>query len=213
MNPAKSAFLKKLEEGLKHHSEKQAILEEYALHIDEILYEREMEVPESTTELEHITQRLGSPGEIIEIWKEEADVTPTKMSGLFLFANLAFFAAGGLLTLTCNIYNWRPAERVWHDLTSIPVMIMLVYMFFWALLGYEVGKVFGHSGRRLLKNTFLIALVPNLSLMVLTVFHLIPYNWFDPLLNTPFILGCIGSTMLLYPISWIGYRWGRRASV
>ncbi|WEG11045.1 hypothetical protein PU629_12750 [Pullulanibacillus sp. KACC 23026] len=212
MSQASEMFLSQLAQGLKDHSEKESILEEYAVHINEILLERSAD-EQGLTELDYIIERLGSPEEISDMWREEAVVTPSKLNKLFLIANLIFFAAGGLLTLTCNIFDWRPAELVWRYLTSIPMMIMLIYMFFWALLGYEVGKAFGHSGRRLLKNTFLLALVPNLSLMALTVFHLIPYYWFDPLLSRPFIIGCIVSTMILYPISWLGYRWGRRASV
>lgn len=81
---------------------------------------------------------------------------------------------------------------------------------FWALLGYEIGKGFGHNGRVLLNKTFLLSLIPNLILMVLTVFQIIPHSWFAPLLTKTFIIACIIFTIILYPISWIGYRWGEK---
>ncbi|MCM2533169.1 hypothetical protein NDK43_13145 [Neobacillus pocheonensis] len=102
---------------------------------------------------------------------------------------------------------------IWSHLTSIPTLIALLYLFFWALLGYEIGKGFGHSGRRLLKKTFLLSLIPNILLMVLTVLRIIPHAWFDPLLTDQFVIACIIFTIILYPISWLGYRWGKKASI
>jgi hypothetical protein len=95
----------------------------------------------------------------------------------------------------------------------MPTLIALLYLFFWALLGYEIGRGFGHGGRTLLKKTFLLSLIPNILLMVLTVFEIIPHSWFAPLLTKTFIIACILFTIILYPISVIGYRWGKKASI
>ncbi|MFZ3578358.1 hypothetical protein [Virgibacillus sp. DJP39] len=90
---------------------------------------------------------------------------------------------------------------------------MFAYILFWSLIGYEIGREFGHGGHKLLRKTFVISIVPNLVLMYLTIFKLIPLEWFQPLLSVPFIAACVITTGFLYPVSWIGYQWGRKASV
>lgn len=212
MERPKNKFLAELEKGLVNHQDKQSILMEYETHIDEILIEacdckNEFEV------MERIISRLGSPEEIAALWKEELSVTPSNMKWLFILMNVLFFGGGSLLTLFHNVYQWDWLSVIWSHLTAIPTIIAIIYMFFWALLGYEIGKGFGHGGRTLLKKTFLLSLIPNLLLMVLTVFEIIPHSWFEPLLTKSFIIACIILTIILYPISWLGYRWGRKASI
>lgn len=212
MERPKNEFLAKLAEGLGNHQDKENILREYESHIDEILIESN----DCTSEEEVATRiftRLGSPEEIAEMWREEFSVTPSNMKWLFILLNILFFGGGSLLTLAHNLYPWEWLAAIWNHLTAIPTLIAILYMFFWALLGYEIGKGFGHGGRSLLRKTFLLSLIPNLLLMFLTVFHIIPHTWFAPLLTKTFIVACIIFTIFLYPVSWLGYRWGRKASI
>jgi hypothetical protein len=212
MERPKNKFLKELEKRLGNHHDKKSILMEYEVHIEEIIIES-YDCNDENEMMEHIISRLGSPEEIAAIWKEELSVTPSNMKWLFILMNILFFGGGSLLTFFHNVFQWKWLSIVWSQLTAIPTLIAFIYMFFWALLGYEIGKGFGHRGRGLLKKTFLLSLIPNLLLMVLTVFGIIPHSWFDPLLTKTFILACIIFTILLYPISWLGYRWGRKASI
>ncbi|MEH7353283.1 hypothetical protein V7150_06830 [Neobacillus drentensis] len=212
MERQKNKFLEDLAKGLGNHQDKEDILLEYESHIDEIL----IESSDCSTEdemMERIVSRLGSPEEIAELWKEELSVTPSNMKWLFILLNILFFGGGSLLTLAHNLFQWEWLAAIWGYLTAIPTLIAFLYMFFWALLGYEIGRGFGHKGRTLLINTFLLSLIPNLILMFLTVFHIIPHSWFAPLLTKTFIIACIIFTLFLYPVSWIGYRWGRKASI
>ncbi|MDP4170246.1 MAG: hypothetical protein Q8906_06510 [Bacillota bacterium] len=212
MERPKNKFLEELALGLGSHEEKETILQEYGSHIDDLMVElMKCETEESVRE--QLVARLGSPEEIALLWKEELSVTPSKMKLLFLMLNIIFFIGGSLLTLAHNLFQWHWLSVLWGHLTAIPTIIAFLYMFFWALLGYEIGKGFGHQGRKMLKKTFLLSLAPNLLLMVLTVFHIIPHRWFAPLLTNEFIIACILFTISLYPISWIGYRWGRKVSV
>jgi uncharacterized membrane protein len=212
MERQKNKFLKELEKGLRNHQDKQSILMEYEAHIEEILIES-YDCKGEDEMMERILSRLGSPEEIAAMWKEELSVTPSNMKWLFITMNIFFFGGGTLLTLFHNLFQWNWLAAVWSHLTAIPTIIAFIYMFFWALLGYEIGKGFGHGGRSLLRKIFLLSLIPNLLLMVLTVFEIIPHSWFEPLLTKTFILACIIFTILLYPISWLGYRWGRKASI
>ena len=212
MERQKNKFLEDLAKGLGNHQDKDDILLEYKSHIDEIL----IESSDCSTEdemMKRIVSRLGSPEEIAELWKEELSVTPSNMKWLFILLNILFFGGGSLLTLAHNLFQWEWLAAIWGYLTAIPTLIAFLYMFFWALLGYEIGRGFGHKGRTLLINTFLLSLIPNLILMFLTVFHIIPHSWFAPLLTKTFIIACIIFTLFLYPVSWIGYRWGRKASI
>lgn len=212
MERSKSNFLSELSMGLGNHQDKEDILQDYEAHINDILLEF-FECDDEEFIMERIISRLGSPSEIADMWREELSVTPSKMKWLFILLNILLFGGGSLLTLFHNLYDWEWLTVVWNHLTAIPTIIAFIYMFFWALLGYEIGKGFGHGGRSLLKKTFLLSLIPNLILMLLTVFEIIPHSWFAPLLTKTFIIACIIFTLFLYPISLIGYRWGKKASI
>ncbi|MBS4198166.1 hypothetical protein KHA93_00645 [Bacillus sp. FJAT-49732] len=212
MERLKNEFLAELEENLAEHQEKESILEEYAAHLDEFLGCLPNLVDENEIR-DQIYSKLGSPKEISAMWKEELSVTPSNMKWLFVAVNILFFGGGAALTLAHNLFDWNWLTYFWDRLTSFPIIIAFIYMFFWALLGYEIGRGFGHNGRKLLKRTFILALVPNIVLMVLTVFQIIPHKWFYPLLTETFIGLCIFFTLLLYPVCLISYKWGKKASV
>jgi hypothetical protein len=208
---SKEQFIQELDTLLIEHEDKRGVLEEYDGHIHHLLEETgEMEKDDWTA---LIYEKIGTPEEISAIWNEEWAVTPSKTQWLFVSANIFLFVGGSLLTILYNVFSWNWLQGFWLKLTDIPAIIIAVYIVFWILLGYEIGKEFGSKGRTLLVKTLLLSLIPNLVLMNLVLFHLIPHEWFDPLLSKSFILICIGFTILLLPISWAGYKWGRRASV
>ncbi|MCJ8008198.1 hypothetical protein ACFFF5_11215 [Lederbergia wuyishanensis] len=212
MERLKNEFLAELEESLANHQEKVSILEEYAAHLDEFLGCLPALVDEDEMR-DQIYSKLGTPKEIAAMWKEELSVTPSNMKWLFVAVNVLFFGGGATLTLAHNLFDWYWLTYFWDRLTSFPIVIAFIYMFFWALLGYEIGRGFGHNGRKLLKRTFVLALIPNIILMILTVFQIIPHKWFYPLLTQTFIGLCILFTLLLYPVCLISYKWGKKASV
>lgn len=208
MNEEAQRFLDDLEKALGDDPKRAEIMAEYRLHVEEVLYE----LSEEGT-YDALVSRLGSPKELAELWKTEKSVTPRKMQQLFVFLNIALFILGAILTVGYNVLGWQWLGILWGNLTESTTIIIFIYMFFWGLLGYEIGKAFGARGKKILRRTFIICIIPNLILMYLIVFRLIPYEWFDPLLDGKFILLCIFCTFALYPISWLGYRWGRKASV
>jgi len=206
----KSEFLSQLDRQLGKHPEKEQILFEYDTHLTEMLEDLIVAEEDIMSELYN---RLGSPEEIAASWREELSLTPKKTQWLFIFANLVFFAGGSVLTLVHNVFDFNWIDFIWKSLTSIPSVIILVYLVFWVLLGYEIGKGFGHRGRSLMKKTFILSILPNILLMNLTLFEVIPHGWFQPLLSSAFIIKCILFTALLYPICLAGYKWGKKASV
>ncbi|CEG27278.1 HAAS signaling domain-containing protein [Bacillus sp. B-jedd] len=211
MERLKNDFLKELDRRLGTFAEKESILRDYEEHLDEMLVDSFSLGEEEAREA--LYARLGTPKEIADMWKEELTVTPSNMKWLFILLNILLFAAGSALTAAHNVFEWEWLSFVWRYLTSIPFIIAFVYIFFWALLGYEIGRSFGSNGRGLVRKTFLAALIPNLTLMVLTLTGIIPYEWFYPLLTKTFIAVCIILTALLYPICLFAYQWGKKSSV
>ena len=212
MERLKNEFLSQLNDCLGEHLEKDSILKEYEVHLDELLLEL-LDLKDESEIRDQIYTRLGTPEEIADMWEDELSVTPSRMKWLFIAVNIFLFGGGAVLTLAHNLFQWNWISNLWNQLTSIPILIALIYMCFWALLGYEIGKGFGYKGKKILKRTFLLALIPNLTLMFLTVFNIIPREWFSPLLTETFIGLCIFLTILLYPLCVISYKWGKRASV
>lgn len=213
MTQYKTEFLNRLDMHLGKHPEKEQILSEYECHIAELLEELDYKKEAVADMMPELYKRLGTPEEIAESWREELSVTPKKTQWLFIMANLVFFIGGSALTIIHNLSDSRWVDFIWNSLTSIPSVIIILYLIFWALLGYEIGKGFGHKGRSLMKKTFVLSILPNILLMNLTLFNIIPHGWFQPLLNPSFITKCILFTALLYPICWAGYKWGKKASV
>jgi|SRR5690625_13824 len=210
MKDGQQRFIRELTKEIGNHTDQADIIAEYELHVYELV--KELSIDEENS-YEAIVKRLGTPREISKAWKQEVGMTPRKTQWLFILCNLAIFIGGTILTICYNFFDWIWLEQVWFALTDVSFIIMLIYLLFWGLLGYEIGKEFGHRGYRLLKRTFVISIVPNLLLMYLIVFKVLPYEWFQPLLNFPFIVTAMFFTGLLYPVSWLGYRWGRKVSV
>lgn len=203
----RNRYLNELSQALSFHPERSKILEEYKAHLQELDQE------DVSLTYEELTNRLGTPEEIAEMFKEEHSVTETRLHWLFVLCNILLFVGGGLLTLGYHLFEWKVLHWLFTRLLSIPTVIIILYIGFWALLGYEIGKAFGPNGKTLLIKTFMIGIIPNLLLMILTLFNVIPRRWFDPLITTEFIVVCIVCTGLLYPVAWLACRWGRRMSL
>lgn len=208
MTIGQSQYLHELANELGSHPEKEFILAEYEDHLAEVCTDLE-----DSPSYVMLVDRMGEPKHVAKAWKDESSVTQTKLQWLFIFCNVFLFVGGSLLTLSYHLLEWSVIEWLWRTFTSLPMLIVLAYFGFWSLLGYEMGKAFGAGGRRLLRRTFFIGILPNLLLMTLTVTKVIPHKWFDPLITKDFILICVISTVLLYPVCWFGFRWGKRMSV
>jgi hypothetical protein len=208
----KEEFLERLEIVLKDHPRKDEILIEYDLHITEMLRELSNN-HEVQSDMEYVIDHFGTPEEILDAWKDELSITPSKAKWNFVFVNSVFFSFGILLTLLHNLFDWHWIGLLWEKLTSITGIIIFLYILFWGLLGYEIGRAFGPNGKKLLFKTFILSVIPNLLLMYLILFNIIPHEWFQPLINKKFIIICVVFTFILYPICHLGYSWGKKDSV
>lgn len=202
-------FLKELEKALKNHPESKMILEDYEAYIYDLI----ADVTDEKVTYELLITRIGTPKELAKTWRAETNITESRTKWIFILTNIFLFLCGILLTAGYHLFEWQWVERVWNGMTSFSSLVMIMYTLFWALLGYEIGKEFGENGKRLLKRTVTISIIPNITLMFLVVFQIIPIRWFAPHLTIPFIIGCVCLTALFYPISLLGYKWGRKQSV
>lgn len=210
MNEEAQRFLHELEKALVGEAYAKEIVHEYRMHLNAML--SELESNESMTYKE-IVDRLGTPEELAALWKEEKSVTPKNMQRLFVFLNIALFLGGALFTVGYNVLEWQWLDDLWKTLTESTTFMLFIYLFFWGLLGYEIGKAFGARGKKVLNRTFIICVIPNIVFMSLVLFRFIPSSWLDALPDGPFIIVCILGTIGLYPISLLGYRWGKKQSV
>lgn len=212
MCEAKERFLKALGKEIGDHPKKEHILQDYELHIIELLHDKPP-MSDSEASYRYLVDHIGSPEEIAKLWEKEIKVTPHKTQWLFVICNMLILIGGTLLILSYHLFGWKWLGDLWQLMTDIPFLLTLVYLLFWGLLGYEIGREFGHRGKRLLRRTFFISMIPNVFIMYLMVFKIIPYEWFQPVLKLPFLVICILFTACLYPISYVGYLWGRKLSI
>ncbi|WP_078544989.1 hypothetical protein [Litchfieldia alkalitelluris] len=214
MIQSKQDYLSLLAKELNNHPDSTELLHEIDIHITEMV--EDLYLVEGLNEAEamiEVQSRLGTPTEIALNYQKGLVVTPSKTQWTFISVNILFFIGGIFLTFLYHVIPLPIVSETWSFLTSIPTVIILLYMCFWALLGYEIGKEFGYGGKKLLAKTFYISLVPNLLLMVLVVFQVVPRSWFHPLLTPSFIIACILCTIVLYPISYASFKWGTFKSV
>lgn len=209
MNEDAQRFIQELEIELEGQMDKASIVAEYKMHIHDMQQEENMD----EMLYDQLVARLGTPREIAKLWKQETGITPRKIQWLFVLLNVAIFFGGIIVMVGYHFLEWFWLESIWHAIMNVPFLVMVVYLIFWALLGYELGKEFGHRGLRLLQRTFLIAIIPNIGFIYVVLFKLLPIAWISPFLTNSFILTSVVFTMILYPVSLLGYYWGKKVSV
>jgi hypothetical protein len=201
----KGTFLQALELELPNSLDKKSIIQEYAVHIEEKVQEG---LDEHT-----VLEQLGTPEMIAAAYKESTVVSRNFVQRNFVFCNALFFIIGLLLTFCYHLFQDSIFTSAWQMLSDISFVIMICYTVFWLLLGYEIGKEYGLRGKKLLPQTVFVSAIPNVLLMLLTLFGIIPVLWFSPILTPSFAAICILMTALLYPISHLGYRLGVSRSI
>jgi hypothetical protein len=199
----KNEFLIELERRLPHTVNKAEILQEWELHFEEALTENPEEV---------VLNRIGDPTEIANAYRQNTPVQKNWIVPFFVGCNSLFFIIGSLLTLAYHVTDFPFAQIAWSRLVSVAPVIMAGYLLFWVFLGFQIGKSYGVKGNKLTK-TVLLSMLPNVILMVLTLYKWIPTEVFSPLLTPMFVTVCVFLTLLVYPISCLAYKMGLSRSL
>ncbi|MCA1029734.1 DUF1700 domain-containing protein [Bacillus timonensis] len=205
MIQSKREFLNQLERELPVQIDKESILYDYSQHFEEELARGRSE--------RDIIASLGNPTEIANQYRTMTVIPKRFTRRFFILSNCFFFLLGILLTIGYNVYGGPMFSTLWSLFTSVPFLIVFCYSCFWVFIGYEIGKEYGLSGKRVFSTTVLIGLLPNLILMFMTLFEVVSIDWFNPLLTPSFISICVVMTCLLYPLSKFGFQFGVKQSI
>ena len=102
MNPEAERFLKELENALDHDSAREEIMAEYEMHVKEMLTDLE---GTQDKVYEFLVDRLGSPEELADLWKNEKSVTPKNMQRLLCFLTSLYLLVGLYLPSRTIFWN------------------------------------------------------------------------------------------------------------
>lgn len=197
----KENFLIELETHLPHGVNKKDILREWEMHIYDAIIE-------SGRSEEEIIADFGSPSDIAKEYESNTPVQKNWIVPFYIGCNALFFIVGALITLAYHLTNHPVVETIWNTLIGYAPAIIGGYLLFWIFLGFEIGRTYGVRGSKLLSKTVFLSMLPNVLMMVLTLYKWIPTEVFEPLLTPVFVLVCVIFTFLLYPICRIAYRVG-----
>ncbi len=200
-------FLETLKQALPNSVDKEEVIREYEIHIEE----KRIDMPHLT--IDEIITQLGDPLDIAKQYEEVQPIAVRFVSRNFVFCNFMFFIIGSLLTVCYHLYEDSLLSEAWGLLAQIPLTIVIIYTVFWMMLGFEIGREYGLLGKQVFSKTVFISLIPNVLLMMMTLFHFIPTEWFQPILTPSFITICVIMTVLIYPISKLFYHIGVHRSV
>lgn len=210
---SKEAYMKQLEREMYAHPDNDVIMAELTVHIDEKMsYLLKKDLPEEEA-IQIIIEQFGHPSELAVQFGGVSTKSPTIAKVVFVLCNSFLFFLGACITFGYHLVNAQVFQIYWEALAHNSWLILFMYTGYWVLIGYQIGKEFGEKGKRLLSDTISLAIAPNLFLMLAVLFGLFPVQWFSPLLTTSFIGACIGVTFLFYPLSQIGYYFGRHQAV
>ncbi|QED49366.1 HAAS signaling domain-containing protein [Cytobacillus dafuensis] len=209
MIKAKKQYLDEITRLLRNHPDHENIIAELSMHIDEMMADLEEKEVSEFEAIPIIMSQLGTPRQIAKEFKGVSTRTPGIVQNAFILINSLFFFAGLFLVLGSQVWNIAFLQTIWQVLSQLNWLILGCYTGFWAWMGYEYGKEFGVRGKVFLAGTIKIAIIPNLLLMIFTLFGTLPSEWFHSILSSSFILGCLLATALFFPISKMGYYIGK----
>ncbi len=205
MIETKAEFLQRLRFLLDHHPNETAIVAEIEGHMDELM--KECGLPEQEAII-MVQSQIGTPEELASQFRYVSTKESQRTKKMFIIVNILFFAGGVLLALGANLSVLL--HMFWEVLLQSSWIILIGYSGYWAFMGYEIGKEYGAKGESLLRRTMRAAIVPNIFLMIITLFGFLPTELFHPLLQSSFLIGCLTATVFFFPISKAGYYVGVR---
>ncbi|PWA12055.1 hypothetical protein DCC39_08220 [Pueribacillus theae] len=213
MIQTKEKYIKQFEQEMEAHPEKELIMAELIVHIEEEmadLLRKGMSEPEA---VQAMIEQFGHPNELAAQFGKICTTAPNKVKLWLVLSNHFLFLMGACLTVCYHLGNMPFLQIAWEVLGQYSLLILFMYTGFWLFIGYQIGKEFGAKGKRILFETMSCALIPNLVLMFGILYGVFPTQWFSPFLTPSFVVACLGVTLLFYPFSQFGYYFGRHQAV
>jgi len=205
MKNLKQDYLHDLKLALQNHPDKENILYEITTHIEDAIKDKMLiGISEKVATVE-VLHSMGNP---IELGKSFMQPSRSINIKHLILLNWAFFGCGMFITLGNQLSDWTIVNHTWTYLTHKSHFILFLYSMYWIYLGYSVGKHYGPNGKKLVNKTMMWAYIPNMVLMFITLFNVIPGDIFSPLLNPVFMMVCVIATFLFYPLSKFAFKIG-----
>ncbi|MGE8203471.1 permease prefix domain 1-containing protein [Heyndrickxia sp. NPDC080065] len=203
----KVEYIDNVKVALDNHPDAVGICNEISSHIEEGVKERMLLGVSEKQALEEVLDSMGDP---IELGKGFCTTSNSKQNTPihFILINWCFFIGGFFIAISNQASLFPILSNVWTFLVHMSEYILLLYLLYWFYIGYFIGKQYGPKGKRLVRKTLIVALIPNVALMVAVLFEFYPEGFFSPLLNPMFLFFCVLSTLCFYPISKVAYKFG-----
>lgn len=206
----KDAYVNEIKKGLQDLPDSDEWMEELESHISQAFAHYLNEGKTEKEAMMRIWHEVGSPADIIHSFKKETSVSPRGFLLFHFFCNLSLFAAGAALTMI-HVWSVHPlVKAVWSGLSVSVWLILGGYLLYWMFIGYQAGREFGFSGKRLVHHTVSVSMAPNVCFMLVFLFGLVPADLFQAMLTPGFVLACAVATMLFPACSRLGCYVGRR---
>ncbi|KRG16168.1 HAAS signaling domain-containing protein [Lederbergia galactosidilytica] len=203
-------YIEQLEKELQDHPERIEIITEITDHIKEAMAEQVLPEKEA---IAIIVNRFGSPQELAASFRQASLPSPYQVKGLFILFNMGILMVGIGITLGHHLGNIPFFHWAWQALAQNSWWVLLVYTVYWSLIGYLLGKEFGNQGKKLLIETVRLSILPNLCVMMIVLYGIMPMEWFRSFLTAPFFGACLIATILFYPISQAGFYFGKQQAL
>jgi len=202
-------YLEELKKRLKRHPDKDEILQEIAMHLEEEM--AHLDISESQA-IGQFTRKFGEPAQVAAAFGAVSSGQPNAAKRNIVYLNAVFFALGLLLSVGVHM-KWPYFSNTWMFLAGYSWFLLLGYSGLWLLIGFLFGKEFGAKGKIILAGALKLALIPNLLLMAAALFGLLSSSWFSLLLDDLFMISCTMITGLFLPASILCCRFGARKAV
>ncbi|PKR83364.1 HAAS signaling domain-containing protein [Heyndrickxia camelliae] len=205
MKNLKQDYLHKLRLALHNHPEIEDILNEISTHMEDGIKDKMLVGKSEKAATEEVLFELGNP---LVLGKNFMQPARSRTMIYLILLNWAFFVCGICLTLSHQLSDWAIVKDTWNYLSHKSNFILLLYSMYWVYVGYTIGKQYGPNGKKMVNKTMMWASIPNMLLMIITLFNVIPGEMFSPFLNPVFIAVCVLVTVLFFPLSKLAFKIG-----
>lgn len=212
MNADVQGYLAEVQRHLPKHVNHGEVIAELGAHLHEAALELQHEGMDSAAAVTTVLRQMGAPRKLARAYSSSRPLSAAGWSAALLLVNGLCFAAGAGL-LMGQQGGSATAAYGFHVLAAGKEGVLLIYALVWLLSGYMLGRKHGAQAEKRIRRVITLPLLPNYLFMLLVLFRILPGHWFDSLLSMPFLLLCIGATLMFSRLARLGCRWGTYAAL
>jgi hypothetical protein len=211
MKHKKEAYLHVLYQLLPAQLNRDEIVRELSLHIDDAVEDLLRQGFTQKEAMLHTLAKLGEPKAVALRYYEWERSSPERSGTALILLNTLFFLVGVGMFVAQAYLPLHQQQAFWHLVTTHREALLVGYSCFWLGCGYILGKRYGFSLRKSLRKLIHRPLLLNYALMLLVLFRIVPSEWFGPILTNDYVFLCVITTLCLSSLFALGYRFGIRS--